>query len=119
MVCHGAVAVIPAKEVILGGTDENDPHVFEDLQPTWHPVPPPDVTVQWRQLAEKAYPCTLHVAFPTGVSFLGSTHQTFSCLLGALRICDAKPLHSHVGPKREVGTGVTALQPESRALQVP
>ncbi len=117
--CHEAVAAIPVKGVILGGIDENDLHVLEDLQPTRHPVPPPDIAIQWRQLAEKAYPRTLHVAFPTGVSFLGSTHQTFSCLLDALRICDAKPLHSLVGPKREVRMGVTALQPESRVLQAP
>ena len=115
MVCHGMVVAIPAKEVILGGTDENDLHVLEDLQPTWRPVPPPDVAVQWRQLAEKAFPHTLHVVFPTGASFQENTHQTLSCLRSALHVCSAKPLRFHVDPKKVVGMGAIALQPELRA----
>ena len=117
MVCHEVVVVIPAKEVILDGIDENGLRVLEDLRPTRRPVLPPDVAVQWHQLAEKAYPRTLRVTFPTGVSFQGNTHQVFSCLLCALRICNAKLLHSHVELKKVVGKEVTALQPESRVLR--
>ena len=119
MVCHEAVVAIPAKEVILDGIDKNDLHVLEDLQPTRCPVLPPDIAVQWRQLAKKAYPRTLRVTFPTGVSFQGNTHQVFSCLLCALRICDAKLLHSRVELKKVVGTEVTALQPGSRVSWTP
>ncbi len=104
--------VFLVKEVFLGGTGENDFHVLEILQLTQCPALPPDVTVQWRQLAEKTYPHMLHAVFPTGVSVRGNTHQELSLRLDALRVCGAKPLHSHAGLKRVVGTGATAQQPE-------
>ncbi len=119
MVCHGAVTANEAREAFLGGIGENDLLVLEDLQPMRCPVLPPDVAVQWRQLAEKACPHTLRKFFPTGVSFRGNTHQEFSLLQSALRVYGAKPLHSHIGLKRVVGTGATALQLQSRVPWVP
>ncbi len=113
------VTVNEAREAFSGGIDKNDLLVLEDPQPMRRPVLPPDVAVQWRQLAEKACPHTLHKFFPTGVSFQEYTHQELSLLRSTLRVCGAKPLHSRVGLTRVVETRATALQLESRVPQVP
>ncbi len=118
MVCRGVVVVIPVEEVILGGIGKNDLHVLEDLQPARRPALPPDVAIQWHQLAERACLRMLLKVFPTGVSFQGNTHQML-CLPDASRVCSTKPLHFHVGLKRVVGTGATILRPEAQAWQAP
>ncbi len=58
----------------------------------------------------------LHMAFPTGAVFLVNNHQELPYLLGALRACDAKPLHFHVGPKKVVGMEAIVQRLRSQTL---
>ena len=119
VVCHGVVTVTLVKEVILGKIDATDLHVPEDLQPAQRPALLSDVAAQWRWWAEQACPHTLHVAFPTEVSFQGNIRQNLFPLLGALHVCGTMLPHSHVGSKRVVETEATAPQLESLTLRVP